>query len=71
MPRRLDQGFDPGNQHTIPYQAGTDAIVVNTDTVETLPAAYNDLWNPDYAGNLIMLDDARHDYRHDAADAGL
>jgi spermidine/putrescine-binding protein len=57
--RWLDQEFDPGNQYTIPYQAGTDAIVVNTDTVETTPESYADLWNPDYAGRLIMLDDAR------------
>jgi len=57
--RWLDQEFDPGNQYTIPYQAGTDAIVVNTDVVETIPTAYADLWNPDYAGRLIMLDDAR------------
>lgn len=58
-PRWLDQEFDPGNQYTIPYQAGTDAIVVNTDTVDTIPTSYADLWNPDYAGRLIMLDDAR------------
>lgn len=58
-PLWMDGTFDPGNQYTLPYQAGTDAIVANADTVATLPASFADLWNPDYAGNLIMLDDAR------------
>jgi len=58
-PGYLNLPFDPENNYTLPYQAGTDAIVVNTDVVETLPAAYADLWNPDYAGRLIMLDDSR------------
>jgi spermidine/putrescine-binding protein len=33
--------------------------VVNTDAVETLPASFADLWKPEYAGRLIMLDDSR------------
>lgn len=57
--RWLDQDFDPGNQYTIPYQAGTDAIVVNTDAVDVTLTAFADLWNPDFAGRLILLDDAR------------
>ena len=58
-PTYLDLPFDPGNKYTLPYQAGTDAIVINTDAVETLPASYADLWKPEYAGRLIMLDDSR------------
>ena len=34
----MDQEFDPGNKYSVPYLAGTDAIVVNTDTVENVPA---------------------------------
>ncbi|HHY56679.1 MAG TPA: spermidine/putrescine ABC transporter substrate-binding protein [Chloroflexi bacterium] len=58
-PNYLDLPFDPGNKYTLPYQAGTDAIVVNTDTVATTPKSFADLWNPDYAGRLVMLDDSR------------
>lgn len=58
-PNYLDLSFDPGNNYTLPYQAGTDAIVVNTDAVETLPASFADLWNPEYAGRLVMIDDSR------------
>jgi len=55
----LDFEFDPGNRYTIPYLIGTDAIVVNTDRVQTIPQSWADLWNPEYAGRLIFLDDAR------------
>ncbi|MBK8821363.1 MAG: spermidine/putrescine ABC transporter substrate-binding protein [Anaerolineales bacterium] len=55
----LDFEFDPGNKYTIPYQAGTDAIVVNTDAVENAPASWEDLWKPEYAGNMVFLDDSR------------
>jgi spermidine/putrescine-binding protein len=58
-PNYLDLPFDPGNEYTIPYQAGTDAIVVNTDAVENVPPAWADLWKPEYAGRLVMLDDSR------------
>lgn len=58
-PGYLDLSFDPGNKYSVPYQAGTDGIVVNTERVETLPQSYADLWNPDYAGRMIMIDDSR------------
>ena len=31
-PNWMDQPFDPGNKYSLPYLAGTDAIVVNTAT---------------------------------------
>ena len=58
-PNYLDFEFDPGNKYTIPYQAGTDAIVVNTDAVENVPASWADLWKPEYAGKMVFLDDSR------------
>jgi spermidine/putrescine-binding protein len=58
-PQYLNLPFDPENDYTLPYQAGTDSIVVNTDVVETLPTSWADLWNAEYANRLIMLDDAR------------
>lgn len=58
-PNYLNLSFDPENQYTLPYQAGVDAIVVNTDVVETLPQTFADLWNPEYAGRLVSLDDSR------------
>ena len=58
-PNYLDLDFDPANKYTIPYQAGTDAIVVNTDAVENLPQSWADLWKPEYAGRMVFLDDSR------------
>ncbi len=55
----LNFPFDPGNKYTLPYQAGTDAIVVNTGTVTNLPASWADLWKPEYAGKMVFLDDNR------------
>ncbi len=58
-PNYLNLPFDPNNQYTLPYQAGTDAIVVNKDKVQNLPKSWADLWKPEYAGHLVFLDDSR------------
>jgi spermidine/putrescine-binding protein len=54
----LNLTFDPNNEYTLPYQAGTDAIVVNTDKVKNPPKSWADLWQPEYDG-MVMLDDSR------------
>ena len=58
-PNYLNLSFDPGNEYTIPYQAGADALIYNADKVENPPSAYADLWNPEYAGRMVFLDDSR------------
>jgi len=58
-PNYMNQSFDPGNEYTIPYEGGLDAIVYNADTVKTPPTSYADLWNPEYAGRIVLLDDSR------------
>jgi spermidine/putrescine-binding protein len=58
-PSYLDQPFDPGNEYTVPYQAGMDAIVVNAANVENVPQSWADLWKPEYAGRMVFLDDSR------------
>lgn len=58
-PNYLNLSFDPENEYTIPYQAGTYAIAVNTDAVEEVPTSWADLWKDEYAGRLTFLDDAR------------
>jgi spermidine/putrescine-binding protein len=58
-PSYLDSSFDPGNKYSLPYQAGTDALVVNTDAVENVPQSWADLWNEEYAGRMVFLDDSR------------
>ncbi len=58
-PNYLDFEFDPGNRYTIPYLIGTDAIVVNTAAVKTIPQSWADLWKPEYEGRMVFLDDSR------------
>jgi spermidine/putrescine-binding protein len=58
-PNYLNLQFDPGNKYTIPYQAGTEGIVVNTDTVKNIPQSWADLWKPEYAGRMVFLDESR------------
>lgn len=58
-PNYLNLAFDPNNEYTLPYQAGTDAIVVNTEAVTNLPQSWADLWKPEYAGKMVFLDDNR------------
>jgi len=58
-PSYLNLPFDPGNKYTVPYQAGTDALVYNEETVPNPPKSWADLWNPDYAGRMVFLDDSR------------
>jgi len=59
VPSSMNQPFDPGNKYTVPYLAGTDAIVYNADTVKTVPTSWDDLWKPEYAGKMVFLDDSR------------
>jgi spermidine/putrescine-binding protein len=55
----MNHDFDPGNKYSVPYLAGTDAIVVNTDAVKNVPQSWADLWKPEYAGRMVFLDDSR------------
>ncbi|MCC6299018.1 MAG: spermidine/putrescine ABC transporter substrate-binding protein [Anaerolineales bacterium] len=55
----LNKSFDPGNKYSVPYLAGTDAIVVNTDAVESVPQSWADLWKPEYANRMVFIDDSR------------
>ena len=66
-PEYLNLPFDPNNEYTIPYEAGTDAIVYNSDVITQAPTSWADLWKPDCASkNMIMLDGA-----HDIIGAAL
>lgn len=58
-PNYLGFAFDPNNDYTIPYQAGTEALIYNADKVANPPASWADLWRPEYAGRLVFLDDSR------------
>jgi spermidine/putrescine-binding protein len=58
-PQFTNKEYDPGNKYSIPYQWGTTALAYDKTKVPTPPTKWADLWDPAYAGKLVMLDDER------------
>ena len=50
-------GYDPGNQHSVPYAWGTTGLCYRSDLVSGSPASWNDLLKPsdDLKGKITML----------------
>jgi spermidine/putrescine transport system substrate-binding protein len=57
--RLKNQEYDPGNQFTVPYQWGTSCLVVDTSKVSRPITKWADLWDPEFAGKIVLLDDER------------
>ena len=58
-PLFLNQKFDSTNKYSIPFLAATSVIVVNRDNVKDEIDSYNDLLNPKYKNNIVLIDDQR------------
>ena len=58
-PAFLDQSFDPGNKHSVPYMGGVATLVVNTTKVDEDITSYAQIFDPKYAGSIVALDDFR------------
>ena len=58
-PRFLNLDFDPENRYSVPYMWGTVGIAVNTELVKEKITKCEDLWNPKYAGHVVLPDDPR------------
>lgn len=43
----------------VPYQMGTQGIIYNSKTVENPPTSWADLWDPEYEGRIVSVDDSR------------
>ncbi|MBI4731679.1 MAG: spermidine/putrescine ABC transporter substrate-binding protein [Chloroflexi bacterium] len=52
-------GYDPQNEYTVPWQWGTSCLVVDTSKVTTPITKWADLWNPEFQGKVVLLDDER------------
>jgi spermidine/putrescine-binding protein len=50
---------DEGGEYVVPYQAGTQAIVYDSDKITTPPTSWKDLWKPEFAGRMVFVDDMR------------
>ncbi len=51
--------FDPGNKFTVPYQWGSSCLVVDTGKVTKPITKWADLWDPEFEGRVVLLDDER------------
>jgi len=57
-PRFLDQKFDPGNRHSLPYLWGTTGIGYDRRKLGPV-TSWGALFDPRNAGRILMLDDER------------
>jgi spermidine/putrescine-binding protein len=57
-PRLLDQKYDPGNVHSVPYVWGTTGIGYDKKKLGPIDS-WHALFDPKYAGRILMLDDPR------------
>jgi len=55
----LVSAYGDTTNYVVPYQMGTQAIVYNSKTVTNPPASWADLWNPEYKGRIVAVDDSR------------
>lgn len=55
----LTAAYGDAINYVVPYQMGTQAIIYNTETVQTPPTSWADLWSPEYEGRIVAVDDSR------------
>lgn len=55
----LNPSYDPGNQYSVPYLGGVEAMAVNTAMVSDEIVSYSDLFDPQYTNQIVLLDDFR------------
>lgn len=54
--------YDPENAYVVPYMFCTTGIIYNQSMVETVPTSWADLWNEEYADNILMFNNSRDAY---------
>lgn len=59
-PNYLNKSFDPGNNYSIPYIWGATGMGINADMLDTDSVKnWGDLWDTQWEGQLMLMDDAR------------
>lgn len=60
-PTYLNPSYDPDNKHSIPYMGGAGIIIYNKKMIpaEADFTDYEELFKPDYANSVVVLDDFR------------
>lgn len=56
----INAAFDPKNKFSIPYLWGSSGIAVNTRRIAKASlSSWNDLWQPQYEGRVMLMNDIR------------
>ena len=55
----MDMSYDPGNLYTLPFIATSTVISVNRENIHDEIKSYNDLLNPKYKNEIVLIDDQR------------
>lgn len=50
---------DPNNEYSVPYMWGTVGLIYNTDMVDEEITSWGALFDPKYAGDILMFDNSR------------
>ncbi|WP_196595757.1 spermidine/putrescine ABC transporter substrate-binding protein [Pectinatus frisingensis] len=58
-PNYMSQYYDPDNEYSVPYLAGTVLIAVNTDKVKKNITSFNDLLDPEFKDSIVAVDEER------------
>ncbi len=59
-PSILNQPFDPNNHYSLPYMWGSTALGFNSEIIASDKVkSWQDLWRPEFAGQLLLTDDVR------------
>lgn len=51
--------FDPENKYSVPFMYGYDGIAYNKEFIKEPPTSWEDLWNPEYAGKVLLLEESK------------
>ena len=58
-PNYLGLEYDVNNEYSLPFIAATTVIAVNRDVIKDNITSYNDLLNPKYKNEIVLIDDQR------------
>jgi spermidine/putrescine transport system substrate-binding protein len=56
-PLARNQGADPGNEYTVPWQSGFTGIAYDPTKIKREITSYHDLWDPAFKGHVGMMSD--------------
>ena len=63
--------FDEENTYSVPYMWGTTGLIYNTTMVQEAPDSWADMWDVQYAGNVLMFNNSRDAYAVAAKKLGM